>query len=145
MIYRYWLVRNLYQYFFFCYVFLYVEYKTNVSRNSNMSKLQAGYLFPEVCSYLFQLYWYKAETFLIWYMNHISKSCSYALPNANRLQEEGLRTCWNTQTHKSLVLESVIQLSQFQKSSLLQWQRYLLFWRNCSGLLYSRRRVISRD
>ncbi|KAL0686986.1 hypothetical protein Bca4012_086663 [Brassica carinata] len=26
-----------------------IEYKTNVSRNSNMSKLQAGYLFPEVC------------------------------------------------------------------------------------------------
>ncbi|KAF3601777.1 hypothetical protein F2Q69_00032922 [Brassica cretica] len=24
-----------------------IEYKTNVSRNSNMSKLQAGYLFPE--------------------------------------------------------------------------------------------------
>ncbi|XP_013586603.1 PREDICTED: LL-diaminopimelate aminotransferase, chloroplastic isoform X3 [Brassica oleracea var. oleracea] len=25
-----------------------IEYKTNVSRNSNMSKLQAGYLFPEI-------------------------------------------------------------------------------------------------
>ena len=28
---------------------MFVEYKTNVSRNLNMSKLQAGYLFPEVC------------------------------------------------------------------------------------------------
>ena len=35
-------------------------YKTNVSRNANMAKLQAGYLFPEVCndmcSYLLYCY-----------------------------------------------------------------------------------------
>lgn len=39
-----------------------VEYKTNVSRNQNMSKLQAGYLFPEVCICLclclLKIFWY---------------------------------------------------------------------------------------
>ena len=28
---------------------LYAAYKTQVSRNENLAKLQAGYLFPEVC------------------------------------------------------------------------------------------------
>lgn len=37
---------------------MYVEYKTKVSRNSNMSKLQAGYLFPEVCYLLLSWYYY---------------------------------------------------------------------------------------
>lgn len=27
-----------------------VAHKTNVARNENLAKLQAGYLFPEVCS-----------------------------------------------------------------------------------------------
>ncbi|CAN8229541.1 unnamed protein product [Cochlearia groenlandica] len=38
-----------------------IEYKTKVSRNSNMSKLQAGYLFPEdtLFSYLVQAYSFR--------------------------------------------------------------------------------------
>lgn len=31
-------------------VFLGEAYTTQVSRNANMAKLQAGYLFPEVCN-----------------------------------------------------------------------------------------------